>query len=35
MSKGTVITFWSVRNVLVGTNFIGPLLKICFDTLVF
>ena len=35
MFKGVGITFWSIRIVLVGTNFIGPLLKFCFDTLVF
>ena len=35
MFKGAEITFWSARIVSVGTNFIGPLLKICFDTLVF
>ena len=35
MFKGARITFWSVRIVLVGTNFIGPLLKIRFDTHVF
>ena len=35
MFKGAEITFWSARIVLVGTNFIGPLLKICFDTFVF
>ena len=35
MFKGAVITFWSARIVLVGTNFIGSLLKICFDTFVF
>ena len=35
MFKGARITFWSARIVLVGTNFIDPLLKICFDSLVF
>ena len=35
MFKGAGITFWNARIVLVGTNFIGPLLKTCFDTLVF
>ena len=35
MFKGVGIMFWNTRIVLVGTNFIGPLLKICFDTLVF
>ena len=35
MFKDVGITFWSARIVFVGTNFIGPLLKICFNTLVF
>ena len=35
MFKIAGIMFWSARIVLVGTNFIGLLLKICFDTLVF
>ena len=35
MFKGAGIMFWSARIVLVSTNFIGRLLKICFDTLLF
>ena len=35
MFKGAGITFSSARIVLVGNNFFGPLLKICFDTRVF
>ena len=35
MFKGAEITFWNARIVLVGTNFIVSLLKICFDTFVF
>ena len=35
MFKGARIASWSARIVLVDTNFIGPLLKIYFDTLVF
>ena len=34
MFKGVEITFWTARFVLVSINSIGPLLKICFDTLV-
>ena len=35
MFQSAEIKFWSVRIVLVSTNFIVLLLKICFDTLVF
>ena len=33
--NGAEITFCSARIVIVGTNFIVPLLKICFNTFVF
>ena len=35
MFKGAEITFWNVRIVLVDTNFIVPLMKICLTPLCF